>query len=195
MKILKHLPAAVLVILMLAFGFPRVLAASRMEVTGSADVVITSVSADASTGASARAEREDGQQALMEAGFSCPGAWTRFTLTVENHGSIAAVLSQVLQQDDTPREIHVSFGISDSDTGEILAPGERCTLTIVAQVDPNMTDAILQADGSFSLKLVYQADGTLPETGDRFPTMGLCLLAAGSLILFLLLRRRRTHES
>ena len=76
-----------------------------------------------------------------------------------------------------------------------MAPGERCTLTIVAQVDPNMTDAILQADGSFSLKLVYQADGTLPETGDRFPTMGLCLLAAGSLILFLLLRRRRTHES
>lgn len=195
MKILKHLPAAVLAMLMLAFGFPRVLASSGIEVTGSADVEITGVSADASAGATARAAREDGQQALMEAGFSCPGAWTRFTLTVENRGSSAAVLSQVRQQDDTPQEIRVSFGISDSDTGEILVPGERCTLTIVAQVDPDAADDILQADGSFALSLIYQADGTAPETGDRFPTLGLCLLAAGSLILFLVLRRRCAHKS
>lgn len=196
LNFLKRLSAAALVLLALAACLPTVRAASGMEVSGSADVVITALSTSHSTGAAAGAARDGNCKAILEATLPAPGAWASFTLTVQNRGTRAATLSRVLQQDDTPDKILVSFGISDTDTGETLAPGETCSITIVAQVDPAVRAAVLDENGSFALTLVYNAAGEnagtggSPQTGDRFPLLPLSALAALSLICFVLLRRR-----
>lgn len=189
----KRLAAVVLTALVLVSCLSSALAAPNVEVSGSADVVITALSASHSTGADAGAVQEGDSRAVMTADLSRPGAWACFTIGVENRGDCAAVLSQVLQQDDTPADLLISFGISNADAGELLAPGETCTVTIVAQVDPSLTASTLAAEGSFALTLVYDAAADSPKTGDSTPALSLFLLMALSLAALVLLKKHRAN--
>lgn len=193
MKTLKRLLAVIVTTLLLVSCLPTVLAAPSAAVSGSADVVITTLSASHSTGASAGAAPEGDSRVVMEANLPSPGAWASFTLTVENRGDRAAVLSRVLQQDDTPDNILVSFGISNDAAGETLAPGSTCTITIVAQVDPATADTTLEANGDFSLTLIYDTAGYSPKTGDDTPLLTLFLVMVFSLTALMPLRKSRSN--
>ena len=120
-----------------------------------------------SSGAEASAETIDDSSAALQATLSIPGAWACFSLTVENRGTSGAVLSQVVQQDETADPLLVSFGISDHDAGELLAPGEQCTVSIVVELDPELTAETISSDGDFNLSLVYDAAETTdpPDSG------------------------------
>ena len=174
-------------------------AAPTAGVEGEADVVISHCEATCSTGAWAQAIPVGEDSLQMQARLDRPGAWASFSFTVENRGSAGAVLSDVLQTDETPEGIQVSFGISNADAGETLAPGERCTVSVVVQVDPQMTGARLETGGDFSLVLVYRASGEhSPATGDGFPLWPTIAMAGAGLSLPVLLwlrRREKRHEA
>lgn len=193
MRTLQRLSAVLLAVVLLCCPGPA-WAAPSVEVSGSADVVITDLSASHSAWASADAAREGDSRAVMEASLAAPGAWANFTLTVVNRGTKAAVLSQVLQRDDTPDNILVSFGISNEDAGETLSPGQSCTVTIVAQVDPALTDAALASSGDFALTLVYDAAGDSPKTGDTAPVIPAFTAMAISFTAIALLSKKRTQN-
>ena len=127
-KTLSRISAGLLAAVLLASGTPSALGAPSAQVSGDADVAITHISAShSSSGAEASAETIDDSSAALQATLSIPGAWACFSLTVENRGTSGAVLSQVVQQDETADPLLVSFGISDHDAGELLAPGEQVT--------------------------------------------------------------------
>lgn len=177
---------------------PRAWAATA-GVKGEADVVISHCEAACSTGAWAQAVPLGEDSLQMQARLDRPGAWASFSFTVENRGSAGAVLSDVLQTDETPEDIQVSFGISNGDAGETLAPGERCTVSVVVQADPQMTGTRLEAGGDFSLVLVYRAGGEhSPATGDSFPLWPAAAMAGAGLglpVLLWLRRRENRHEA
>lgn len=168
-KTLSRISAGLLAAVLLASGTPSALGAPSAQVSGDADVVITHISAShSSSGAEASAETIDDSSAALQATLSIPGAWACFSLTVENRGTSGAVLSQVVQQDETADPLLVSFGISDHDAGELLAPGEQCTVSIVVELDPELTAETISSDGDFNLSLVYDAAETTdpPDSGD-----------------------------
>lgn len=167
-KTLSRISAGLLAAVLLASGTPSALGAPSAQVSGDADVVITHISAShSSSGAEASAETIDDSSAALQATLSIPGAWACFSLTVENRGTSGAVLSQVVQQDETADPLLVSFGISDHDAGELLAPGEQCTVSIVVELDPELTAETISSDGDFNLSLVYDAaETTAPPDSD-----------------------------
>ncbi len=167
-KTLSRISAGLLAAVLLASGTPSALGAPSAQVSGDADVVITHISAShSSSGAEASAETIDDSSAALQATLSIPGAWACFSLTVENRGTSGAVLSQVVQRDETADPLLVSFGISDHDAGELLAPGEQCTVSIVVELDPELTAETISSDGDFNLSLVYDAAETTvpPDSG------------------------------
>lgn len=167
-KTLSRISAGLLAAVLLASGTPSALGAPSAQVSGDADVAITHISAShSSSGAEASAETIDDSSAALQATLSIPGAWACFSLTVENRGTSGAVLSQVVQRDETADPLLVSFGISDHDAGELLAPGEQCTVSIVVELDPELTAETISSDGDFSLSLVYDAAETTvpPDSG------------------------------
>lgn len=168
-KTLSRISAGLLAAVLLASGTPSALGAPSAQVSGDADVAITHISAShSSSGAEASAEAIDDSSAALQATLSIPGAWACFSLTVENRGTSGAVLSQVVQRDETADPLLVSFGISDHDAGELLAPGEQCTVSIVVELDPELTAETISSDGDFNLSLVYDAAETTapPDSGD-----------------------------
>lgn len=167
-KTLSRISAGLLAAILLASGTPSALGAPSAQVSGDADVAITHISAShSSSGAEASAETIDDSSAALQATLSIPGAWACFSLTVENRGTSGAVLSQVVQRDETADPLLVSFGISDHDAGELLAPGEQCTVSIVVELDPELTAETISSDGDFNLSLVYDAAETTapPDSG------------------------------
>lgn len=167
-KTLSRISAGLLAAVLLASGTPSALGAPSAQVSGDADVAITHISAShSSSGAEASAETIDDSSAALQATLSIPGAWACFSLTVENRGTSGAVLSQVVQRDETADPLLVSFGISDHDAGELLAPGEQCTVSIVVELDPELTAETISSDGDFNLSLVYDAAETTvpPDSG------------------------------
>lgn len=174
-KTLSRISAGLLAAVLLASGTPSALGAPSAQVSGDADVAITDISAShSSSGAEASAETIDDSSAALQATLSIPGAWACFSLTVENRGTSGAVLSQVVQQDETADPLLVSFGISDHDAGELLAPGEQCTVSIVVELDPELTAETISSDGDFNLSLVYDAAETTdpPDSGGGSDTNG-----------------------
>ena len=140
-----------------------VYAAPAAQVGGNADVIIRSCSVSHSPDADASVTPDGDSKVVMKADLSVPGEWACFKFTVENKGSADAILSDVIQFDDTPEEILISFGISDKNAGETLKAGEQCRISIVAQLDSEMTEDI-SADGDFALTLVYEAPETVSSS-------------------------------
>lgn len=130
--------AALGLLLCAGLAFPAVpaQAAQTTQVSGSADVILSEVLTQSSTGASAQASIQEKNQATLQADLTLPGSWAEFTIVAENRGQQEARLSQVLQHQDMPENVSVSFGVSDTDAGETLGPGEQCEVSVVVEADP-----------------------------------------------------------
>lgn len=169
-RMLSKFTAGLAAAALLTAGMPGPLAASAAQASGGAHVVITHLSSShSSRGAEASAAAIDSSSTALQATLSLPGAWACFDLTVENQGSSDAVLSQVVQQDKTAEGLLVSFGISGIDAGEKLAPEEQCKVSIVVQLDPELSAENLSPSGDFLLNLVYDAadPGDISDEPDR----------------------------
>lgn len=211
-NIIKIISTVMITLLMLSFCVITAAAAETVDVSGSADVEIESVSSDHSQGAAAVAALDGRCNAILKSEFFCPGAWASFDITVENRGSSTARLSDVIKQDNTSENIIISFGISDSKNGELLAAGDRCTVTVVAQVNPDLSASVLEENGDFSLTLIYDAvsnnsnsenDGSdssaepeqSPSTGvSRYQLIFWFILISAAVITLILLRSRHSDK-
>ena len=192
-------------------------AASAARVVGNADVHISACSVVHSPGTDASIETPENSCVIMKADLLIPGDWACFNFTVKNTGNTDVVLSDVIQSDQTPENIQVSFGIGDRDIGEKLKTGEQCQVSIVAQLDPEKKDDISET-GEFGLTMIYESEEiseickndsrnsideksnktesavVSPKTGDDwrpFPVLCMILFTAGW--IFLLEKRR--HRS
>lgn len=162
----KHIPekkhflrciTGVLMTMVILLGHQTpVFAAPTAQINGNGKVMIKFYSVSYSSGANASMEADGDSKVMMQADLCKPGDWAYFELTVENYGSVDAVLSDVIQSDHTSENIFVTFGISDEDAGEILKSGQQCHISIVVQLNPQITDSI-SASGDFGLTLVYEA--------------------------------------
>lgn len=191
----------------LAFSAVPAQAAQTAQVGGNADVILSEVMTQSSTGASAEASIEETNRAKLQADLTLPGSWAAFTLVAENRGQADARLSQVLRQQEMPENVRVSFGVSDADQGETLAPGEQCEVSVVVEADPEQTE-VLDETGSFSITLIYDADEETggaesggeaedsPQTGDNFPAAAAGLAGAAALgCLYFCARKKQRSEA
>ena len=203
-KVVKKISAALVSMSMFLGCQISALAASDVGIDGNAEVVISSYEVTHSAGVTASAKALGESQIEMTADFNIPGDWACYEFTVENTGSVDAVLSDVIQLDQTSEDILISFGIGKDDIGEDLKAGERCKISIVAQLDPEKTGSA-SAEGEFGLTMVYEAvehgrdkdiqsgstnekitNGTQPKTGDEYsvwPIVCTMLAAAGVFVL------------
>ena len=216
LKITSRAALGLLLCAGLLFPAAQAQAAQTTQVSGSADVVLREVSTQSSTGASAQASIGEENQATLQADLTLPGSWAAFTIVAENCGEKEANLSNVLQQQDMPENVNVSFGISDADAGEKLQPGEQCAVSVVVEADPDETES-LDETGSFSLTLIYDADEgttgtepgtdsgtqsggesdeTSPQTGDHFPIFAACAaVAAAAGCVYVWNRKKQASEA
>lgn len=202
LKITSRATLGLLLCAGLLFPAAQAQAAQTTQVSGSANVVLREVSTQSSTGASAQASIGEENQATLQADLTLPGSWAAFTIVAENCGEKEANLSNVLQQQDMPENVNVSFGISDRDAGEKLQPGEQCAVSVVVEAVPDET-------GSFSLTLIYDADEgttgtqsggeseeTSPQTGDHFPVFAACAaVAAAAGCVYVWNRKKQASEA
>lgn len=96
--------------------------------------------------------------------FTLPGAWANYTMTIQNNGTASAYLEDTVITLESDQDQLV---LEQPDlTGEVLAPGESCTLNFVVKADNNDSNT-LDATGTLSIQLPYiQADlATAPEAG------------------------------
>ena len=186
-NIFKKLTGTLMAIVLILGHLIPVFAASEAKINGNANVLIESYQVSYSSGVHASMQAAENHKVLMQADFFKPGDWACFEFTIENSGSKNAILSDVLQSDQTSDQISISYGISNSDIGELLRPGEKCSISIVVQLNPEMTDNI-SSSGNFGLTLIYNAaENVTPKTGDPFKlglTIGcMCITAAVVVIL------------
>lgn len=216
LKITSRATLGLLLCAGLLFPAAQAQAAQTTQVSGSANVVLREVSTQSSTGASAQASIGEENQATLQADLTLPGSWAAFTIVAENCGEKEANLSNVLQQQDMPENVNVSFGISDRDAGEKLQPGEQCAVSVVVEADPEETESFNET-GSFSLTLIYDADEgttgtepgtdsgtqsggeseeTSPQTGDHFPVFAACAaVAAAAGCVYVWNRKKQASEA
>ena len=208
LKITSRATLGLLLCAGLLFPAAQAQAAQTTQVSGSANVVLREVSTQSSTGASAQASIGEENQATLQADLTLPGSWAAFTIVAENCGEKEANLSNVLQQQDMPENVNVSFGISDRDAGEKLQPGEQCAVSVVVEADPEETESFDET-GSFSLTLIYDADEgttgtqsggesdeTSPQTGDFFPVSAVCAaVAAAAGCVYVWHRKKQASEA
>lgn len=178
------------IVLLLGHQIP-VLAASAVQVHGTADILIESYQVSFSSGTHASMQVSDDHNVNMKADLFKPGDWACFEITIENAGTKDAILADVIQSDRTSDQISVSYGISNKDIGESLQPGEKCSISIVVQLDPEMTDN-LSSSGNFGLTLVYNAAESIPpKTGDPFnPSLTIGCICIAAMAAFSSLKRR-----
>lgn len=216
LKITSRATLGLLLCAGLLFPAAQAQAAQTTQVSGSANVVLREVSTQSSTGASAQASIGEENQATLQADLTLPGSWAAFTIVAENCGEKEANLSNVLQQQDMPENVNVSFGISDRDAGEKLQPGEQCAVSVVVEAVPDETESFDET-GSFSLTLIYDADEgttgtepgtdsgtqsggesdeTSPQTGDFFPVSAVCAaVAAAAGCVYVWHRKKQASEA
>ena len=98
--------------------------------------------------------------------FSLPGAWAKYTLTVTNNGTVNANLADAVIELETEKKDQLKLETPDL-SGEVLKPGENCTLTFVVKVPETYEGAELNATGILSVKLPYAQDTVeaAPEAG------------------------------
>lgn len=155
--------------------------------TPGAHVPLADLSCRSSRGVQAAAEVVSGEQAQLYAALTLPGGWALFTFSAANDGDRPVRLVRVEQQEQTPPDVEVSFGISGADEGETLAPGQTCTVSVLVQRAENAASA--EEGGAFSLTLYYAAEDAVPATGDGGVTAAVCG-AAAALLLLLAMRRK-----
>ena len=109
--------------------------------------------------------RTETEAAYSDVEMALPGAWAAYTLTVTNRGTANANLSDaviVLEGDDTAQ---LQLDAPDL-AGDILAPGQSCTIQVVVQAVDQGKDT-LDAAGTLKINLPYLQDTVeaAPEAG------------------------------
>lgn len=90
---------------------------------------------------------------FADVSFSMPDAWANYTLTVTNKGTVDADLSLAsFTLGSASDELVLS---SPDMTGEVLAPGQSCTLNVVVKAVDFNNDGVIEASGQLSVKLSY----------------------------------------
>lgn len=147
-----------------------------------------------SHGAQATAEIQSGDRAELHASLTLPGSWALFTFSAVNDGDRPIRLVRAEQQTQTPADVDVSYGISGADEGEVLAPGQACTVSVLVQRAQSAAEA--DEDGTFALTLCYAAeDGAAPSAGDEGIYTAVCAGAAAGLAILLLIGLRKERRT
>lgn len=96
---------------------------------------------------------------FSDVSFALPGAWAEYNVTVTNRGTVDANLSGLDINLNTESEQLV---LDKPDlSGEILKPGESCTVTCVVKIPSEVTGE-LNADGALSINLTYGQNNIEP---------------------------------
>lgn len=90
---------------------------------------------------------------FADVNFNIPDSWAAYTITVTNNGSVNASLSDAEIRLDTQDGDQLSLDAPELE-GEILAPGESCTVKAVVKALDNGTGS-LDASGSLVFNLPY----------------------------------------
>lgn len=97
---------------------------------------------------------EDRQSATYQGvTLSLPGAWAEYSVTLANHGTADANLSEYRFEVAGAGEA-VAVNVPDL-TGEVLRPGEECIVTFVVQVPADYAENTLAVDSALTVRLVY----------------------------------------
>lgn len=104
---------------------------------------------------------EAGHSAVFgDVNLGLPGAWSEYTVTVANNGTVNANMKDWKIALETDSElIHLSTADLSGDT--VLAPGETCTFTFVAQVE-DTDNPVLNEEGSIHVHLIHEQDAVEP---------------------------------
>lgn len=165
--------------------------------TGAPAVILSDMTCTFSRGADGTAAVEAKTTGVFELNLTLPGSWALVTFTAENIGTVPARLTDVSQDDGTGEDLTVQFGISPAETGEILEPGEHCTVSMLIRRDDSARSG--DPGGTAALRLTYRAAG--PAAGNRPPATGdagiapavLTGIGSGAALLGLTKRRKRCH--
>lgn len=104
---------------------------------------------------------EDGQSAVFgDVNLGLPGAWAEYSVTVANNGTVNANMKDWSIALDTDSEL-LSLAAPDLSGDLILAPGETCTFTFVAQVE-DTENPVLDENGTISVTLSHEQDTVEP---------------------------------
>lgn len=96
---------------------------------------------------------------FSDVSFTLPGAWAEYNVTVTNRGTVNANLSGLDINLDTESEQLV---LDKPDlSGEILKPGESCTVKCVVKVPSEITEE-LNASGELNINLTYGQNNIEP---------------------------------
>ena len=162
--------------------------------TGAPAVILSDMTCTFSRGADGTAAVEAKTTGVFELNLTLPGSWALVTFTAENIGTVPAQLTDVSQDDGTGEDLTVQFGISPAETGEILEPGEHCTVSMLIRRDDSARSG--DPGGTVALRLTYgaAAENRSPATGDAgIAAAVLTGIGSGAALLVLTKRRKRHH--
>lgn len=155
-------------------------------------VILSEMTCSFSQGADGTAVVEDRITGVFNLNLTLPGSWALVRFTAENTGTVPARLTDVSRDDGTGEDLTVRFGISPAETGEVLAPGERCTVSVLIRRDDTAKSG--SPGGTAMLRLTYgsAAEDRTPATGDAGITAAVLTgIGSGAALLGLTKRRRR----
>ena len=161
---------------------------------GEPTVILSEMTCSFSRGADGTAAVEDRTTGVFDLNLTLPGSWALVTFTAENTGTVPARLTDVSRDDGTGEDLTVQFGISPAETGEMLAPGEKCTVSMLIRRDDGAKSG--SPGGTAVLRLTYgsAAEDRTPTTGDAGITAAVLTgIGSGAALLGLTGRRKRRH--
>ena len=165
--------------------------------TGAPAVILSDMTCTFSRGADGTAAVEAKTTGVFELDLTLPGSWALVIFTAENIGTVPARLTDVSQEDGTGEDLTVQFGISPAEAGEILEPGEHCTVSMLIRRDDSARSG--DPGGTVALRLTYGSAGSAaenrsPATGDAgIAAVVLTGIGSGAALLGLTKRRKRHH--
>ena len=164
---------------------------------GAPVVILSDMTCTFSRGAGGTAMVEAETTGVFDLNLTLPGSWALVTFTAENTGTVPARLTDVSRDDGTGEDLTVQFGISPAETGEILEPGEHCTVSMLIRRDESARSG--NPGGTVALRLTYGSAGSAaenrsPATGDTgIAAAVLTGIGSGAALLGLTKKRKRCH--
>ena len=143
------------------------------SITSSWDVQITNITqgTPTGTGENAVAPSYTATTATMEANLYSPGDAMTYEITIQNKGTIDAVLSKITKSDsNNPAILFETSGVNEGDT---LLAGETAKMTVKISYNSSVTSQPenLSAEMAVTLEYTQAPEGYLPPTPSG-PTIG-----------------------
>ena len=143
------------------------------SITSNWDVQITNITqgTPTGTGENAVAPSYTATTATMEANLYAPGDAMTYEITIQNKGTIDAVLSKITKSDsNNPAILFETSGVNEGDT---LLAGETAKMTVKISYNSSVTSQPenLSAEMAVTLEYTQAPEGYLPPTPSG-PTIG-----------------------